>query len=172
MTDPAPELATELTSDAAGRLLQAEALVRDYCRWHIAPSRTATFSKRVRSRVLLLPSLYVTAVTSVTVDGVAVDPDEYDPDGVAAGVLERLCGRWCGRVVVAFTHGYTDPPEVVTGVVQAVAQRAVDNPHSVVRDLVGPFSHTYPQTGFNQATPLALFPAEEKLLDPYRLKGH
>lgn len=164
------ELATSLTATEADRLMQAEALVRSYCGWHIAPSRTdaEVTLKESCSAVLLLPSLNVTAVASVVEDGVTLTSDDYA--WTAAGVLTRDCGRWAsGDVVVTFTHGYVEVPAEVTAVVQAIAQRAVSNPGSLVRVQKGPFSDTYSQTGFNQSLPIALLDAEKSILDRYRL---
>jgi hypothetical protein len=162
------ELATTLAPSEADRLLQAEALVRSYCGWHIAPSRTdevavlpATFGQ-----VALLPSLHVTAVTSITEDGVTVDDSLYT--WAPNGVLTRSWG-WNASVTVTFTHGYEEVPAEVTAVVQAVAQRAVDNPSSLVRVQKGPFADTYSQTGFNQSLPIALLDAEKEILDRYRI---
>lgn len=164
------ELATSLSSSEADRLEQAEALVRGYCGWHIAPSRAGvehTF-QAVASNVLLLPSLHVTAVTEITENGVALDPDGFS--WTEAGVLTRGCWSWStGPITVTFTHGYTTVPPEVVGVVQAVAQRAVDNPGSRPRAQAGPFADSYSQVGFNQAPALALLDAEKTILDRYKL---
>lgn len=164
------ELASGLTATEADRLSQAEALVRSYCRWHIAPSRTATLTLPAGEGVaLILPTLMLTAVASVTVDGTALTTDEFT--WTEAGVLKRATNiRWgSGSVVVAFTHGYDAAPADVTAVVQAVAQRAVDNPGSRPRSQVGPFADTYSQSGFNQAPAMGLLDAEKAILDAYRI---
>lgn len=165
------ELAGGLVSTEADRLLQAEALVRSYCAWHIAPSREVTLTlDGLGNTVQVLPSLHVTAVTSVTDDGTLLVADT-DYTWSEDGALTRadVC-RWGARKIeVAFTHGYTDPPAEVTAVVQAVAQRAVDNPGSKPRQQVGPFADTFSQSGFNQAPALTLLDAEKAILDRYRL---
>lgn len=164
------ELATSLATTEADRLMQAEALVRGFCGWHIAPSRadvthTAT---EPRGRVILLPSLHVTAIASITRDGVSLATDDYDWS--ANGIVTTRQGGWSGRsVVVTFTHGYASVPAEVTAVVQAIAQRAVQNPGSLVRTQDGPFADTYSQTGFNQSLPLALHDAEKDVLRRYRI---
>lgn len=166
------ELASGLASTEADRLLQAEALVRSYCGWHIAPSRADVVEtlRGTGSAPLLLQSLYVTAVSSIVDDGTALAlTDDYlwNPNGTILRV-----GYWStGDVVVTYTHGYDEPPADITAVVQAVAQRAVDNPGSSVRRQVGQVSDTYSQTGFNQALPMALLDAEKEILDKYRIAG-
>lgn len=168
------ELADTLTATEDERLEQAEALVRSYCGWHIAPSRSAE-TATVRgsdSALLFLPSLYVTEVTSVTRDGtlLAVDTDYV---WNSAGILRVLGGGIWGDVdvVVVFTHGHDFPPAEVTAVVQALAQRAISNPGSLLRTQKGPFADTYSQTGSNQSLPIALLDAEKDVLNAYRLVG-
>lgn len=165
----AAELATTLTATEEDRLEQAEALVRSYCGWHIAPSKSESLTLvGSGSAVLLLPSLFVTEVTSVVDDGTAVDADSFYCS--PAGVLSKWSGVWGTRlVVVDVVHGYATVPPEVSGVVQAVAQRAVDNPGSRPREQVGPFADTYSQMGFNQAPALALLDAEKAALARYRL---
>lgn len=159
----AAELALTLTASEADRLEQAEGVVRSYCGWHIAPSRTETVTVRSRgSAVVPLPSLHVTAVASVTRDDAAlVLDDEYVWS--EAGVL-TVAYRWA-TLVVEFTHGYEDVPPEVTGVVQAVAQRASDNPGSMLQEAAGPFNERRAGTG----AALELLPTEKTILDRYRL---
>jgi hypothetical protein len=164
------ELATTLATTEAERLLQAEALVRSYCGWHIAPSRADVEETLAGSGAspLFLRSLYVTAIASVVDDGTALAvTDDYL--WKANGEIRRA-GYWgTGDVVVTYTHGYAEPPAEVTAVVQAIAQRAVQNPGSIVRQQVGQVSDTYSQSGFNQSLPMALLDAEKEILDAYRI---
>lgn len=162
------ELASGLVASEADRLAQAEALVRSYCGWHIAPPRTEDVSVNASyATTLTLPTLRLTAVSAVTEDGEAVTDDF---DWTAAGILTRAWCRWStAPVVVSLTHGYDEPPPEVTAVVQAVAQRAVDNPGSRPRDQVGPFAESYSQVGLNQAPAMALLDAEKEILDRYRI---
>lgn len=160
------ELAEDLVPADDDRLLQAEALVRSYCGWHIAPSRTDTYTPDgTGPRSVLLPSLYV---TSVTVTRAAVDLVE-DIDFTRYGLAVNLPYWGDDDLVIEFDHGYASPPADVTAVVQGIAQRAVDNPGSLVREQVGPFAYTYSQTGTNQSLPIALTDAERAILTPYRI---
>lgn len=163
------ELAVTLTATEDERLEQAEALVRGFCGWHIAASRTETIQIRGTGRAtLLLPSLYVTAVASVTDDGTLLVHDE-DYTWSEAGVITRAAAFGTELVSVTFTHGYAVPPPEVTGIVQAVAQRAIDNPGSRPRVGDGPFSDTFSQAGFNQAPALGLLDSEKETLRRYRI---
>jgi hypothetical protein len=166
------ELAAGLVASETDRLVQAESLVRGFCGWHITPSRTETVELRaVGGSVLVLPSLHVTAVTAVT-DATTPLTVETEYTWSAAGVLTRL-GYWGdGTIVeVEFTHGYDDAPADVEAVVQAVAQRALDNPRSLVRTQVGPFGDTYSTTAPNQSSSLALLESEKETLRRYRIPG-
>lgn len=163
------ELATTLTSTEADRLMQAEALVRGFCGWHIAPSRKATVTLRgTTGPTLMLPSLYVTEITSVTVDDSLTDAADYYE--FQAGYLTRPSGWWTAeRIVVEFTHGYEDVPADVTAIVQAVAQRAIANPGSLKSKSIGPFSESYSLTSSDGVTPLTLLDSEKEALRRYRI---
>jgi hypothetical protein len=83
------ELATTLTpASDEDRLLQAEALVRAYCGWHIAPVRTHTVVVSSFDATLVLPTLRLVEVVSVVAsDGTVLDPIDYRAD--PAGVITR-----------------------------------------------------------------------------------
>ena len=146
------ELAETLApADDDERLDQAEGIVRDYCGWHIAPSRTDTV--RVYGTPLngpvLLPSLYVTAIMSVTDQGTLLDSTVYDFE--QAGVLRRIDGwKWAegtGVIEVEFTHGYDEVPPAVTRAVQSVASQL---PNGLRSRSAGPFTESY----FNDLSPM------------------
>lgn len=155
----AAELATSLTATEAERLEQAEALVRGYCGWHIAPERDDTVTLRASyGRDLFLPSLYVTSVDSVTDDGAALTVED-DYRWTQSGVLSR-CFWSDTEVVVEFTHGYEEVPADVTAVVQAIAARMVSNPRNLKRETSGPFTEEFDGT---------LNSSERERLIPYRI---
>lgn len=164
------ELADTLDATEDDRLDQAEGLVRAYCGWHISPSRTETAVVRTAGDVLLLPTLYLTDVASVTLyDATVVDVADYEWS--QNGVISQVWGGpWSWRsVTVEFTHGYDIPPPEITAVVQAIAQRAVDNPRSLTRETKGPFTDVYSQSGSNQTLALSLMDGEKAVLNAYKL---
>lgn len=168
------ELASGLTASEADRLMQAEALVRAYCGWHVAPVRSVELTlDGPGSDVLLLPTLRLVEVAELSEDGDLLDTESYEWSRY--GWVRKSSGhraywtRQLGGIVVRFTHGHDDPPAEVTGVVQAVAQRALDNPGSRPRDQVGPFGDTFSQTAFNQAPALGLLDSEKQALASYKL---
>lgn len=167
------ELADDLVQDEDTRLDQAEGVVRSFCRWHIAPVRTESFTLRWGGRAILLPSMNVRSIVSVTNgdDATVYDLADYafTPWGELTRAGDWVGYSWPGNTVVSFTHGYDTPPPEVTGVVQAVAERAIANPGSLIRTQDGPFSDTYSQTSSGTVVPLGLLPAEKSILSAYRL---
>ena len=110
--------------------------IRTYCGWHLAPSMTFTLDKlEVGSAgIVMLPSLYVTDVTNVTLfntpdsDGIVLDPTSYvwHENGYIEPVSRTNFGAVTGywyepgpvflplsggtRASVTFTSGYDDLP--------------------------------------------------------------
>jgi hypothetical protein len=169
----AAELATSLTVTEADRLLQAESLVRGFCGWHIAPSRTVT-AGLIRAHGgarLFLPSLYVTAVSDVIVDGSPLTVED-DYVWTSAGIVTRG-GCWgYGLVTITYTHGYTTVPAEITAVVQAIAQRAVNYPGGVTTSssrAIGPFSEGESYGSLANGTAVSLFDSEIEVLRRYRI---
>lgn len=120
--------------DSQQALDAALAAVRSYCGWHIAPSQsdTATVFSPDGAR-LFVQTLNLTAVTSVTQDGVAVDLDTVALERY--GVIGRTLGYSfrCGLPVeVVFTHGYAELPADVKDVVLALAQRSISDTRGMV----------------------------------------
>lgn len=163
------ELAESLTVTEADRLTQAEALVRAYCGWHIAPSRTVEDAviRGSGTATILLPSLYVTAVAAINDNDTDLTVED-DYTWSAAGVVTRV-GYWStDEVVVSYTHGYEEPPAEVTAVVQAIAQRAVNNPGGQASSRsIGPFAESYGSLA--TGTALSLLDSEMEVLRRYRI---
>lgn len=165
------ELAGDLTTTDPDDLLdQAEGVVRAYCGWHIAPKRAAvTYQLQRPSQVIALPTLHLVSVESIDdqLGTTYVQDENYLASG--AGLLTRHCGFWPAGTVVTFTHGFTDPPAEVTGVVQAVALRSRSNPGTQIETQTGPYTSVFgPRTG--QPIVLGLTEGEKATLDTYRLR--
>lgn len=105
-----------------GQLDVAVAVVRSYCRWHIAGPRTEMLTLDGRGGTLLqLPTLHLVEVASVTVDGIEIT----DVDWSTNGTLERrACWPVKRRSIeVEVTHGHERCPEDVAGVIASIAQK-------------------------------------------------
>ncbi len=135
-------------------ITEASWFIRDYC--------GRTFAEEILSEQwrgvslacgspLILSRRPVSDITSVTVDGAALDTDEYEvhPD---SGRLWRLSGdsraTWCaGKIVVAYTAGYalldSLPYGIETACIQLVKHRYTNSTHdpNVVREEIPGGNH-------------------------------
>lgn len=157
-----PDDATEwgLTDSPILHLLAAQAAVRAWCRWHIAPAMERTVTLDLDgSGIAMLPAMEVTAVASVLVDGVEQSIIRWSSNGV----LEVPARHLRRGLVVTFTSGYDSPPEDVQGVVLSIAARSADTLTGVTRESAGPFT-------IERAAVGASLVGDERLaLAPYRL---
>lgn len=155
--------------DAEMFLVAAEAEVRRYCGWHIAPSVTVTEGRfPVGERgLVMLPSLHVTDVETVIVDGRELGPDEYDWE--PCGFISRRLPSWPRDPYarVTFTHGYDQCPADVAHVVFEIASRAIEMPASPARDITaGPFRLT-----LSGAQGIMVSRDQRNRLAPYKIQG-
>lgn len=109
----------------------ASGFIRELCGWHIWPNVPATVTLRAPGgAVLMLPTLQLTAITSVTVKrDTTCDPETVDlsllqiyPNGVIER-LDRCVWPSRGTVTIAFSHGYAEVPAVIKAVCQSLAKR-------------------------------------------------
>lgn len=93
------------------------AAVRAYCGWHIAPSVTEDVTvDGSGGNIQLLPTLHLTALTSITNDGTAVT----DPEWSEAGMVR---GNWTQKlrgVTANMTHGFAVCPPELLPVLRAI----------------------------------------------------
>lgn len=147
---------------AALALAGASGIVRTYCRWEISREEAATFKVDGSGvRVLSLPTLHITDVTSVEVDGtpLTVNTDVF---WATRGQLYRAedWPRWSTVEVVA-DSGYVDTPDVIKIVTLSLAARLVANPSALKSAAVGAVQRTFADTRLNSL--------ELALLDAFRL---
>lgn len=144
------------------------------------------------NRVMFLPELPVLAVTDVRAplegpgDPLDVtDPPphlpignlgltlvdgtdfEWDEDGILRrlqhGAFWRRRSRW---YEITYTHGFTDTPEAINTLVLRIAKRGVTNPGGLRQETIGHYSYTVG----GEATGLALYAADMRELDPFRIE--
>ena len=152
-------------------LIAAEAAVRRYCGWHVAPvivedlildgSGTST---------LFLRTLRLDYVESVSVSGVPLDL--ADLEWSENGYL-RKSGVWPDRlrsVQVRVAHGF-DSADDVAAIVQAIAARATASPGGIVREQIGARSISLSMTAAGVSGGVVLMDHERAMLDKYRLPG-
>lgn len=115
-------------------------------------------------KFLRLPERPVTAVTSVTLDGVTIT----DFDLLPQSVLYRGSGWGDARVIIGVTydHGFATIPDDLKGVALDIAARVVNNPTSSVQESFGSYSVTRSRT-----LGIAISPDEKKVLENYMIRG-
>lgn len=143
VTDPLP-------FDRSSLILQtATGWVQGYTRQRLVPvtNDVAQIRTRYATRELLLPERPVTAVASVTVDGVAYAVAGTDwtlwGDSLLTGAGKGRWSLWPEFVTVTYSHGYTQAPADVAGVVLSVAARITGNAEGYRSMTVGGVSYTY-----------------------------
>lgn len=139
---------------AAELVLRASAVVRDHCGWHITKQTDHEFViDGPGTRTLFLPTLELTAVTSITENGTAVPVT--DVDWSRAGMIQRRsCRCWTDRlsgITVVGTHGLETPPEGVAAVVLSLAAKAYANPTSQESAAAGVVNDRFGESQLTQA---------------------
>jgi hypothetical protein len=172
MSNLLPDLSVFNAKEPQQALDAAVAIVQSYCGWMIAPP--ATTSVDVWSRdgyTLVLPTLYLTAVNSITQNGVSIPTsnvtfETYGTVRAVSGVLSATKVYFLRqyKVTVNFTHGYDDWPAVVKDVILLCAQRSLTDTRGVVPRVTGG-----PKFIENRGPRLEV--DDKSRLDPYALGG-
>jgi hypothetical protein len=156
--------------DAGFWLNAAQASVRRYCGWHVAPSLAETVTvDAYGGRTLLLRTKHLTDLASVLVDGEDITSRVRWSQ---AGVLTLRAGSWpddVGAVTVTLTHGYAvDEVSDLAAMIATIAKRASSQPGIVASQSVNGASVSFLTAG---GAPLSvpLLGIEKEALDPYRL---
>ena len=193
MTDPSTlpallntdDLQSFQASDPEWFLAAAGETVRwSICQWHIAPSVTVVEEVPIQpDGTIMLPSLHVTDVEAVTIDGLLLDPQVYRWN--QSGFIRRYHHKYfqwplwplnseqafreypspvARFAKVTYTHGYAVLPPAVSIVAMELANRAMELPSGVAKNISsGPYS-----IGLGA---LGLVPTEDqrRRLGPYTL---
>lgn len=142
------------------------AAVRDWCGWHVAPSLECTFTGEGEGRLLVLPAMGMTAVSSLEIAGVSVDSFEW----TAAGMVRLTSGvfpdSW-RSVECVYTAGFT--AGAIGQVVAQIASNALAAAPGVANERAGNVSITYNQTGAGITGGVSLLPRDLAILAPYKL---
>lgn len=167
-----PDLTAYRDGEDEAIVRQAQAAVRRYCGWHIAPDYTQTLTlDGPGGRHLWLPSLHVNDVTSVTNEGAEVDLVD-GVDWSKTGYLELRSGCWTRRprqIVVTLDHGFAEIPDELVEIVVSIASRAASSPAGAVEESTGPFRAKWSAVAPGVAGGLALLQHERDILDLYKL---
>lgn len=152
-------------------LAAAEAAVRAYCGWHIAPEIAEDLVlDGTGTRTLFVKSLRLVDITAASIDGTDLDPTtlEWSESGFI-----RNPGGWPDKlrsVRLTVTHGFASAPDVAE-IVHAMADRAELSPGGVTRQSTGPFAASFSSTAPGVSGGVVLMDHERKQLDRYRING-
>ena len=166
-----PPLAAPPAGVTQGNWAAACEAVRNFCRWHIAPSFTETVTMDgPGAPILFLRTRHLTAVESVTEDGAAVAADHYMWN--RAGMVRRTYGCWSGKfasIQVTITHGLdTCPPEVLQVAYDMAKMGALTGATNMQ---AGPFGITFPtNSAASQAGAVGMSLSQQAVLVRYKLE--
>lgn len=155
------------TRQAELALELATSIIQSYTGQQIeAGTSTETFT----SGPVTLRQFPVTAVTSVTVDGVLQNVDDYVL--TSSGVLQWKwwmvpAPMYSGTVVVVYDHGYVDVPADVRAVTLALASRGVGDTNAgrVLEEAIGTYRVRYASDTLGSG--ISLTDDDKALLAPY-----
>jgi hypothetical protein len=144
---------------------RAEAEVRSYCGWHVAPTQRETFVVHGDGvHIAMLPSLRVTQLHALRVNGRDYDAAAIEWAGSGIIRLASTSTKLRG-VEVEVTHGFDDWPLEVLAVIERLAQRAEDDPGALVQ--VGQVRYATGADGLPISATLTEL--DKLVLDRYRL---
>ena len=159
----------------------ASAMIRDYCGWHVSPSLTCEmnssfFDRRISrsgSAVLIqLPARFVSAVTSVKINGVDYTSYVFETNGLLKVYnVNDWLPEWA-PVVIEYTAGVSD--SMASGLQSVVANRvvhALTSSDGIQSETTGGVSVTYSSSWMNSAKATSLVDDNKEILSPYRLQG-
>lgn len=158
------------------------AAIRNWCGWHVYPVQACSITERIlagNGRVkragddilIQLPATFVSAVTSVTIDGVPFDDFDLAPNGI----LRLFDVGWMTRrtqVTVTYAAGLSDG--MMDGVKELIAHRvthALASSAGIQSESAGGVSVTYSANWINSARSTALPDDNKEVLSPYRVRG-
>lgn len=145
-------------------IAEVSGLVRMACRWHIAPSVECEYTTGGDGRVIQLPALAVSGVSSVSEFGQELAAGQYE--WRREGLLRR-CGfrawpkAW-NSVQATYTAGFAEVPAEIMGICVSRILATVSLPVGVRSESAGGVSVTYGDSGDLSAV-------EVMALTPYAL---
>lgn len=167
-------VSTDQSVPAGMWLKAAQATVRRFCGWHIAPSITQTVQVTAHGgRRMNLPSGHVTAIVAISFQGCTLDPAtdiDWSPEG--AVMLRRGLPDWPdvpGGVSATITHGWDveDVPEIMA-LIASIAQRASSSPAAIASQSVNGASVTF-RTSNGAPLGVPLLQVEKDQLAPFAI---
>lgn len=159
----------------------AEAAIRNYCGWHVAPSLSCKLSttfydrrvSRVKDTIIVqLPASFVTGVSAVKIDGTAYSTFVFETSGILRiyGAPYRVHPHT--TIEVEYTAGVDDM--MASALKELIAHRvthALTTTTGVQSESAGGVSVTYNAAWTNSSRSTALPDDNKEVLAPYRVRG-
>lgn len=166
--DPIVSLTDDALPDSPQFWLDAaQAAVRRYCGWHVAPVITETITLDGNgSRSILLRSQKVTEIISVIENGEPFTDFEWSE----TGILTKNTGCWSRKhraITVNLTHGFDEFSDIA-GIIVGIASRAKGAGDGALSKRAGSMAITRGSNG-GAAVSLPLLMTEKEQLASYRL---
>lgn len=153
------------------RTAAAQAAVRSYCGWHVAPILTTTVDKYEISDALLVPTMRLVRIVAIeTFDGRNLLTEEGARVwGEVSGIIHRR-GGWRGLeepLKIDIEHGYAsaEVPDVIDIVKQVAARASGPGANTPDTEQAGPFRRTWGAT--SPRLGVSLLDIEKAKLSPY-----
>lgn len=175
--------AGKFTGDAriAPNIIGAESAIRNYCGWHLYPSTecqlsTTLFDRRITAvgggYLIQLPAKFVTAVSAVSIGGVAYTTFVLETNGLLRVYNAPVGLAPYTPVEVTYTAGLSS--DMIIPVKDIIVHRvthALSNSYGVSSEAAGGVSVTYNANWINSSRATALPSDNKEVLGPYRLTG-
>ncbi|OAZ40945.1 hypothetical protein A9Z40_03115 [Microbacterium arborescens] len=127
-------------------LQAATRAIREFCRWHVAPTLQRTYRSASRTP----DDVYLPASQLVSIDAVTIDGREFTPEACAAVEFDPLTG-WTNlygrRVTVTYTAGHAEVPADIVGATLEIAAAGLGTSLGQSREQAGAVSLTFDTVG-------------------------
>lgn len=154
------------TEQKNAKLEGVSSAIRDYCGWHVSPSKTCIFTGTGEGRLLVLPAMHVSAIEYVKIDNVSVE-FEWLENGLVRLKNGRFPDSW-RSVECKYTAG-VDSSSVLGEIVAQIASNALAAAPGIVEEHAGSVGATYNKTGDGITGGVSLLQRDMALLNPYKL---
>lgn len=134
------------TARALQALDSATGTIQDECHWHIAPAATVTSRLRVTSSTLHLPTMHLTAVSSLSVAGSQPLVADRDFGWDETGRVElwwQIVGWRSTYATITYTHGWDTAPAGIVAVCLERAATMYDNPYGYLSETADTVTTVY-----------------------------
>ena len=142
--------------------------IRNHCGWHVTPPAKCTFTGEGEGRLLVLPAMAVSDVSSVEIMGVAAD-FEWRSNGLVRLKKGTFPDAW-RSVKCVYTAG-NETGGSLAAIVAQIASNALAAAPGIAEEHAGGVGATYNKTGDGITGGVSLLARDKELLSPYVLSG-